>query len=113
MTLNLRSPSALLALGRQLRERDYRFTTVTPATHRRVNRRPENAWAQDLRGALGWSRPWREGALPAEIEKLLVGSGLCEHVDRGGDSGRRATVRASSIGQQLYFHSAWPTDDEN
>jgi hypothetical protein len=96
-----------------LRERDYRFITVTPATHRRVNRRPENAWAQDPRGALGWSRPWRESTLPAEIEKLLLDAGLCEHVDRGGDSGRRATVRASSIGQQLYFHSAWPTDDEN
>jgi methylase of polypeptide subunit release factors len=113
MTLHLRSPSALLALGRQLRERGYRFITVTPATHRRVNRRPENAWAQDLRGALGWSRPWREGVLPPEIEALLEESGLREDVDQDGQTGRRALVRASTIGPQLYFHSAWPTEDDD
>jgi methylase of polypeptide subunit release factors len=113
MTLTLRSPTALLALGRQLRDRDYRFITVTPATHRRVNRRPENAWAQDLRGALGWSRPWRDGVLPAELEALLEESGLRKDAEQRGGAGRRALVRASTIGPQLYFHSAWPTDDAN
>jgi methylase of polypeptide subunit release factors len=109
MPLNLRSPSALLALGRLLRERDYRFITVTPATHRRVNRRPENAWAQDLRGALGWSRPWRAGVLPAEVGGLLFEAGLREDVEEDGEPGHRARIRASTIGRQLYFHSAWPT----
>jgi methylase of polypeptide subunit release factors len=109
MPLNLRSPSALLALGRLLRERDYRFITVTPATHRRVNRRPENAWAQDLRGALGWSRPWRAGVLPAEVGGLLFEAGLRDDVEEDGEPGHRARIRASTIGRQLYFHSAWPT----
>jgi methylase of polypeptide subunit release factors len=113
MTLNLRSAPALSTLGRRLRDEDYRFITITPATHRRVNRRPQNAWAHDLRGALGWSRPWRDGALPAEIETLLLEAGLCEHVDRDGESGRRARVRASTIGRQLYFHSAWPTIEDD
>jgi methylase of polypeptide subunit release factors len=113
MTLPLRSPTALLALGRQLRDRDYRFITVTPATHRRVNRRPENAWAQDLRGALGWSRPWRDGVLPADVEALLQEAGLGEDIDKDGEPGRRALVRASTIGAQLYFHSAFPTDDDD
>jgi methylase of polypeptide subunit release factors len=112
MPLNLRSPSALLALGRLLRERDYRFITVTPATHRRVNRRPENAWAQDLRGALGWSRPWRAGVLPADVEAQLLDAGLREDVEEDGKPGHRARIRASTIGRQLYFHSAWPTDDD-
>ncbi|MGZ5203060.1 MAG: methyltransferase [Telluria sp.] len=115
MSLNLRTPSALgalSALGRLLREREYRFTTVTPATHRRVNRRAENAWAHDLRGALGWSRPWREGVLPPEIEARLDEAGLREPDDRDG-AGHRARIRASTIGRQLYFHSAWPTDDDD
>jgi methylase of polypeptide subunit release factors len=113
MALNLRSPSALSALGRQLLGQDYRFTTVTPATHRRVNRRPENTWARDLRGALGWSRPWRDGVLPAELDALLAEAGLREDVEQDGILGRRARIRASTIGRQLYFHSAWPTDDDD
>jgi methylase of polypeptide subunit release factors len=113
MTLNLRSPSALSALGRRLRALDYRFTTVTPATHRRVNDRPENAWARDLRGALGWSRPYREGVLPAELHALLDEAGLREETSQDGETGWRALVRASSVGAQLYFHSAWPTCDDD
>jgi methylase of polypeptide subunit release factors len=113
MTLNLRSPTALTALGRRLRELDYRFTTVTPATHRRVNRRPENAWASELRGVLGWSRPWRGDLLPADIDDLLREAGLRDEVEQDGETGRIARVRASTIGQQLYFHSAWPTDDDD
>jgi methylase of polypeptide subunit release factors len=113
MPLNLRSPSALSTLGRRLRDGDYRFTTVTPATHRRVNRRPENAWAKDLRGALGWSRPWRDGVLPADIDAALVDAGLREDVDQDGETGHRARVRASTIGERLYFHSAWPTRDDD
>jgi methylase of polypeptide subunit release factors len=113
MTLNLRSASALSALGRQLRALEYQFTTVTPATHRRVNRRAENVWARDLRGVFGWSRPWRDGVLPAEIDALLADAGLREEVRQDSDTGWRAGVRASTIGQRLYFHSAWPTLDDD
>jgi methylase of polypeptide subunit release factors len=116
MALNLRTPSALLALGRLLREQDYRFITVTPATHRRVNRRAENAWAHSPRDVLGWSRPYRDGALPAEIDAQLRDAGLREDAVESGqasESGYRARIRASTIGAQLYFHSAWPTDDDD
>jgi methylase of polypeptide subunit release factors len=116
MTLNLRSPSAataLSALGRQLRAVDYGFTTVTPATHRRVNRRAENVWARDLRGVFGWSRPYRDGVLPAEVDTQLAAAGLREEVKQDSDTGWRACVRASTIGQRLYFHSAWPTSSDD
>jgi SAM-dependent methyltransferase len=116
MTLNLRSPSAasaLCALGRQLRALDYQFTTVTPGTHRRVNRRAENVWARDLRGVFGWSRPYREGVLPAGVDAQLLEAGLCEELKQDSDTGWRACVRASTIGRQLYFHSAWPTSSED
>jgi len=110
MALHIASTRALAALGATLRAQDYRFITVTPATHRRVNRRPDNEWARDLRSVLGWSRPFRDGVLAHEIEALLDEAGLLKDC-RGG--GRRALVRASTIGDRLYFHSAWPTSDDD
>ncbi len=101
---------ALAALGRSLQATGYRFVTVTPATHRRVNNRPENAWAHDLRGVFGWSRPYRADVLPEPMAGQLRAAGLA--VAEGAD-GWRAGVRASTIGDHLYFHSAWPTLDED
>jgi methylase of polypeptide subunit release factors len=109
MNATIHDLDALLALGQALLQAGYRFTTVTPATHRRVNARPENAWARDLRGVFGWSRPFREEALPGEILSLMRRAGvLVEREDR-----LCATVRASTIGTRLYFHSAFPTRDED
>jgi methylase of polypeptide subunit release factors len=105
---------ALAALGRSLQAAGYRFVTVTPATHRRVNSRPENAWARDLRGVFGWSRPYRDGVLPAALAGQLEAAGLALPADPDDvDGGRRAGVRASTIGDRLYFHSAWPTCGED
>jgi methylase of polypeptide subunit release factors len=99
---------ALATLGSRLLAARYRFTTVTPATHRRVNARPENARAHDLRGVFGWSRPYDAGVLPPQIDALLEDARLAEPLD---DVTRRALVRASTIGSRLYFHSPFPTDD--
>ncbi len=33
----------LLRLARMLRQTGYRFATITPASHARINRRPENS----------------------------------------------------------------------
>lgn len=109
MTRPLTFPRSLAALGRILQAAGYRFVTVTPATHRRVNRRPENAWARDLRGVLGWSRPFRPGVLPPDVDSGLRAAGLVEPAGEG----ERALVRASTIASRLYFHSAWPTDDDD
>ncbi|MFC5459074.1 methyltransferase [Massilia niabensis] len=100
---------ALLALGQALQKAGYQFTTVTPATHRRVNGRPANAWASDLRGVFGWSRPFREDAVPPEILALMRSAGAIK--EKNG--GLCATVRASTIGERLYFHSAFPTKDDD
>jgi methylase of polypeptide subunit release factors len=109
MNATIHDLDALLALGQALRQAGYRFTTVTPATHRRVNARPENAWARDLRGVFGWSRPFREDSLPAGILSLMRRAGvLVERDDR-----LCATVRASTIGTRLFFHSAFPTREED
>jgi release factor glutamine methyltransferase len=98
---------ALLALGRWLRSTGYRFTTVTPATQARVNARPPSARAQDLRGVFGWSRPFSPALLPADALAWLRSADLLEQQPGGMLTSR---VRFSSLGAQLYAHSAYPTE---
>lgn len=98
----------LVALLRALRRKDYRFVTPTPATHARIVARSDRQDARTLDDVLGWSMPYRPGVLDAEIEGLLDAAGQIEQV---GDR-RRATVRVSSLGEQLFLHSAYPTTEE-
>ncbi|MEU4217465.1 class I SAM-dependent methyltransferase [Actinoplanes sp. NPDC026623] len=95
----------LLRLGVLLRDRGYTFTTVTPATHARVNRRPENARAEGLRDVLGWSRPFGNGVLPEQVTELMDAAGV---LVRDGDDWR-SLVRYSSYDSELFVHSAFPT----
>jgi methylase of polypeptide subunit release factors len=100
--------SALVEVGRWLRERDYQFVTVTPETHRRVNARAGADAATTLRDVFGWSRPFDEALLPAEILAALRRAEAV--VERDGRLA--ATVRFSSLAGGLYVHSAYPTRDE-
>jgi len=97
--------AALLALGRWLRAHRYRFTTITPESHHRVNARPVNREAREVSDVLGWSRGFRPGVLPAEVESLLAAAGVL----RDSDGLRFSTVRWSSLGDLLCLHSAFPT----
>jgi SAM-dependent methyltransferase len=97
---------ALVALGRQLRARTYHFITITPLSHRRVNARPGNEVATSLAGVFGWSRPFHRNSLPADIVALLEAGGA---VEQAGDL-LRSRVRFSTLGEQLFLHSAFPTD---
>lgn len=109
MTSTIHDPDALFELGQALRHAGYRFTTVTPATHRRVNNREGNERAGDLRGAFGWSRPFAPEAIPGEMLALMRRAGVVREVK----DGLCATVRASTIGERLYFHSAFPTREDD
>ena len=97
--------TALLLLGRALREAGYRFTTPTPATHALVNARPANSTAKSVVDVFGWSRPFREGALPHEVETLARRAGIVEPEQHFW----RSTVRFSTLGELLFVHSAFPT----
>ena len=101
--------NALVALGRYLREHDYRFITVTPSTHRRINRRPGNERARDLRVIFGWSRPFAAEDVAPELLALMREAGIVEP----DGALLRSTLRASSLGELLVFHSAYPTEDED
>ena len=97
---------ALLQLGRWLGAANYRFITTTPATHARVNARPHAAQARSLRDVFGWSRPFDADLLPARVLDWLSGGGLLHDGPR-----LRSRVRFSSLDDQLYAHSSYPTAD--
>ena len=100
---------SLLRVGRMLQASGYRFTTATPATHGRVNARPGNEWAHSIEDVFGWSRPFRAGVLPAQLIELLHATGEL----RTHGAGWRSTVRASTLDNALFFHSAYPTTESD
>jgi len=95
---------ALLSLGRALQSSGYRFITPTPETHRRVFAR--RSTARDLRDVFGWSRPFTREVLPGEMLRDLERAGALE---QQGDL-LKSSVRFSTLGSQLFVHSAFPTD---
>ncbi|GAB3431126.1 class I SAM-dependent methyltransferase [Massilia solisilvae] len=109
MPLDIHDPDALVQLGRALCAHGYRFTTVTPATHRRVNARAGNATASDLRGVFGWSRPFADTLLPPDVRTLMQRANVLVQATDGW----RSAVRAATLGEQLYFHSAYPAAERD
>jgi methylase of polypeptide subunit release factors len=109
------SPSAsapcahLIELGNALKRCAYHFTTVSPATHARVNGRVGNEWARDLAGVFGWSRPFYASVLPSELFALMQDAGILIPYEDGFLS----RLRGSSLGGELFFHSAYPTTEND
>lgn len=97
---------ALAELLRALDEAEYRFVTVTPETHRRVLERRSAAVAGDLRDVFGWNLPFDRQWLPAAIRDALECSG------RLANEGvlARSLVRVATVGDRLFLHSGYPTD---
>lgn len=102
--------AALLGLLAELERSDYSFVAPTPATHARVVARRRVARPGDLRDVFGWSRPFAPGALDPALTGLLDEGGLNERLD---DGLQRSVVRVSSLGGNLFIHSAFPTEAED
>ncbi|WP_043363420.1 class I SAM-dependent methyltransferase [Belnapia sp. F-4-1] len=101
------SDASLLALAEAVRDTGYDFVTPTPATHARVNRRPGNAVARDLRGVFGWSRPFRPEVMPPGLFELMRRAEVA--VPEADGTLWRSQVRLSTLGGELFLHSAFPT----
>ncbi|WP_416139571.1 methyltransferase [Halomonas sp. HK25] len=99
------SDDCLLHLAMTLKATGYSFTTVTPATHARVNSRLKNAWARNATDVFGWSRPFREGVITPQ---LFAAMRIADVLDTQGE-GWISRVRASTLRGQLFLHSAYPT----
>lgn len=96
----------LVRLARLVADTGYSFVTPTPATIARVNARPGAEWARDLRDVFGWSRPFRPGTVPPDIEAAAQDAGVLAPAGEG----QRSTVRLSSLDGTLFMHSAYPTN---
>jgi methylase of polypeptide subunit release factors len=96
---------ALVSLGRELQARHYHFTTITPTSHKRVNSRSDHT-RDPFRSVFGWSQSFRAADLPSHVITLLKRAGELSVDGELLHSG----VRFSSLGEQLFVHSAFPTD---
>lgn len=99
---------SLVALLRLLKTRGYEFVTPTPSTHRVVLER-HGSLRPTLRDVLGWSRSFTPADLDPEVFGLMERAGI---IERRGER-LASTLRVSSLGPDLFLHSAFPPDDEN
>lgn len=95
----------LLRLALALKATGYAFTTVSPATHARVNSRSKNVWARNATDVFGWSRPFRQGVITAGLFEAMRSAGVLEPRAEGWIS----RLRASTLRGELFLHSAYPT----
>lgn len=96
---------SLIALGRALKNARYRFTTVTPASHARVMARASNR-APSLIDIFGWNRRFRPDQLDGRFARLANSAGVLQP----NEGWLKSSVRFSTLGDQLFVHSAYPTD---
>ncbi len=108
-TLNRQQEEALARLAQALKARDHHFITPTPCTHERVLARglvgQAEPLAMDLRDVFGWSKPFVDGTLDAELLALLDAAGGLVRLEHG----YKSVYRFSSLGDLLLAHSAFPT----
>lgn len=104
--MNAARVDALVSVGQWLAAQGYRFTTVTPATHARVNARQGAAFAASWRDVFGWSRPFAPSLMPPAVMAALERGGLVDHDPAGVCTSR---VRFAWLDGSLFAHSAYPT----
>lgn len=102
----MRGGEALVELLLRLKELGYRFTAVNPATHARVLARERDA-SPTLRDIFGWNRPFHESHIDPRVRELMEAADIL----RDGSDGLRSTLRVASLGDDLFLHSAYPTED--
>ncbi len=88
-----------------LQVHDYRFITISPASHEKVNNRAGNAIAHDLVGIFGWNRPFKPDAIDAALFALMQSANVAIQVENGWKS----QLRVSSLNELLFLHSEYPT----
>lgn len=95
----------LMLLLAYLQMHDYRFTTISPASHQKVNDRIQNALANDLIDIFGWNRPFKRETVDAALFDLMLSADIAIKV---GDCWK-SQLRVSSLDGLLFLHSAYPT----
>lgn len=94
---------ALVALGRELQARHYRFIAITPSSHQRVLDREQVS--ATLESIFGWYRRFSQDMVDQTIPALLEKAGQLQNEN----GWLRSNVRFATIGNLLFVHSAFPT----
>ena len=87
-------------------KQEYRFISVTPATHERYLSRGI-AEGNFLRDIFGWNLPFKKDLLPAPLRYLMRQPGLFEPCGEY----LKSNVRIASVGDDVFLHSAFPTTE--
>ena len=95
----------LLALLSYLQSNDYRFITISPASHQAVNARQQAAFGNSLTDIFGWNRTFQSEKIDSNLFNLMQSANIAIPVENGWKS----LLRVSSINNQLFLHSAFPT----
>jgi methylase of polypeptide subunit release factors len=94
---------AIVALGKLLERRGFRFAAVTPVTHCRVLERVSGPIT--LESIFGWNRAFERRDLDREFFDLLDAANAVEK--QAG--GYRSKIRFATIEEFLFAHSGFPT----
>ena len=98
---------ALVELGRALQSAGYRFTAVTPETHRRVLNHFQGP--NNLQSIFGWNWTFgRNEVAPHILDLLAAASALAE-----ANGLYRSKVRFATLDDLLFVHSGFPTTEQD
>ena len=111
LTVTAEADTALGLVLRHVAGSGYRFTTPTPLTHQRVLSHRGAQMASTLRDIFGWNMPFTLACddMTCELLAAMRGAGVLQTRGDVLQSG----VRVSSIGDDLFVHSAYPTTQDD
>ena len=105
----VQSTPPLAMLLSELAASNYRFTTPTPLTHQRALAHRNGRTAASLRDIFGWSLPFQAEAVRPDLLALMDDAGVLLSDGLMFSS----SVRVSTIDDDFFLHSAYPSIAEN
>lgn len=102
------SNSLLVELLTIIKLQGYKFITVSPSTHECFLSKNSHA-GRSLRDVFGWNLPFHIDALSPMLQKIMNDASLLNH----NGQLKRSKLRISSLCQDLFFHSAFPTVEDD
>ena len=109
---NANADAALALILRDLADTGYQFVTATPLTHQRVLAHRNMQMGSTLRDVFGWNMPFTRASCAAIRPELLAAMQCANLLEQTGDV-LQSRVRVSSLGRNLFVHSAYPTTQDD
>lgn len=100
---------ALLNLAQYLKAESYQFVTTTPTSHERVMLRSAANAQITVRDIFGWNKPFKASSVNALLLSYIHAADICS----SGNGLLKSNIRFSSLDNQLFMHSAYPTSDSD